>query len=116
MVTRKPSVLIYCDGADGDCLNEVLCGIEEEGVPYEVQERRGGLDELAHSAARESVLGSGIGMTEDGLAMQMAALPLGRNVFELARPSFAQCRALGANAARAVKRRPFVELTEEESR
>ena len=111
MIARKPCVLVYCREADEDLLLEVLAGIEEEGVPYEVAAREESLDELAYLAAKESVLGSGIGMEGQRVAMQMAALPLGRNVFELARPTFAQCRLIGSNSARAVKRCPFRSLT-----
>ena len=39
--------------------------------------------------------------------MQMAKLPKGKNVFELNDPRFWQCRNLGANSARAVKKMPF---------
>ena len=111
MVTRRPAVFIFCQGADEDYLSEILAGIEEEGVPAEVQERTGSLDELAFLAAKESVLGSGIGMVGRRSAMQMASLPLGRNVFEISEPSFENCRILGANSARAVKRCSFVPLT-----
>ena len=41
------------------------------------------------------------------IAMQMAKLPKGKNVFELNDPRFWQCRNLGANSARAVKKMPF---------
>ena len=110
MVVNKPSVLIYVSSPDQDLLKEVLAGIEEEGVPFEVKEQEGDLDALACKAAAESVLGSGIGMTGNRLAMQMAGLPKGKNVFELISPGFAQCRNLGANSARAVKKLPFKEI------
>ena len=41
------------------------------------------------------------------LAMQMQHVPKGKNVFELNAPSFRQCRNLGANSARAIKKMPF---------
>ena len=68
---------------------------------------RGNLDELAYEAAKESMLGSGIGVTGQRAAMQMARLPMGKNVFELNAPRFWQCRNLGSNSARAVKKMPF---------
>ncbi len=46
-------------------------------------------------------------MTGNRLAMQMQRLPKGKNVFELCAPSFWQCRNLGANSARAIKKMPF---------
>lgn len=110
MVVNKPSVLIYADHADEDYLKEVCAGIEEEGVLYEVIPSQGELDELAYRAAEESMLGSGIGICQRRLAMQMRQLPRGRNVFELNQPMFWQCRALGANSARAVKKMPFKDI------
>ena len=74
---------------------------------FEVHERAGELDDLAHEAAEDSMLGSGIGMSGQRIAMQMRRLPKGHNVFELNAPRFWQCRNLGANSARAVKKMPF---------
>ena len=100
MVVNKPTIIIYTQEADSDLLHEVCSGIEEEGLLFEVHEKSGELDELAHAAAEDSMLGSGI-------AMQMRRLPKGHNVFELNAPRFWQCRNLGANSARAVKKMPF---------
>lgn len=107
MVVNKPTIIIYTREADEDLLREICAGIEEEGVLYEIRPREGGLDQLAYEAARESMLGSGIGITGQRIAMQMERLPEGRNVFELDHPRFWQCRNLGSNSARAVKKMPF---------
>ena len=111
MIVSKPSIIIYTDHADPDLLREVLAGIEEEGVLYQVTEKTGDLDTLAWEAAKDSMLGCGIGMTDRLLAMQMTGLPLRKNVFELNGPAFRQCRILGANSARAIKKQPFKEKT-----
>ena len=94
-------------------VREVCAGIEEEGVLYQVTSREGDLDTLAYEAACESMLGSGIGIRGVRLAMQMQRLPKGKNVFELNAPSFRQCRNLGANSARAIKKMPFKPIYEE---
>lgn len=107
MVVRKPAIIIYASEPDQDLLHEVISGIEEEGVLYQLQLRDGSLDELAHEAAKESVLGAGIGVCGSRLAMQMQRVPKGKNVFELDHPQFWQCRNLGANSARAIKKMPF---------
>lgn len=114
MVVNKPAIIIYTQEADEDLLREVCAGIEEEGLLYEVHSAEGSLDELAFEAAADSMLGSGIGMTGQQIAMQMTRLPKGHNVFELIAPRFWQCRRLGANSARAVKKLPFKELYLEE--
>lgn len=115
MVVNKPAIIIYVRDADEDLLREVCAGIEEEGVLYQVLSREGDLDALAYEAAKESMLGSGIGITGTRLAMQMQRLPEGKNVFELCAPSFWQCRNLGANSARAIKKMPFKPIYSEKS-
>lgn len=110
MIVQKPAILIYRRNPDQDYLREVCAGIEEEGVLYEVRQREECLDELAYLAAAESMLGVGIGIDGERIAMQMSRLPKGRNVFELDTPRFWQCRNLGANSARAVKKMPFKQL------
>lgn len=107
MVVNKPTIIIYSREPDEDLLREVCAGIEEEGVLYQVLSREGDLDTLAYEAAKESMLGSGIGISGTRLAMQMQRLPRGNNVFELNAPAFWQCRNLGANSARAIKKMPF---------
>ncbi|WP_274422123.1 glycerol dehydratase reactivase beta/small subunit family protein [Blautia sp. XA-2221] len=107
MIVKKPTVIIYTRDPDEDFLREICAGIEEEGVLYEIHSRDTGMDELAFEAAKDSMLGSGIGIEEQRIAMQMAKLPRGKNVFELNNPRFWQCRNLGANSARAVKKMPF---------
>lgn len=115
MVVNKPTIIIYCSQPDEDLLREVCAGIEEEGVLYRVQSREGDLDTLAYEAAKESMLGSGIGMKGRRLAMQMQHLEKGHNVFELHAPRFWQCRNLGANSARAIKKMPFKPVTGDEN-
>lgn len=112
MVVNRPAIIIYCSGADDDYLREICAGIEEEGVLYQIVERTGDLNTLAFEAAQESMLGSGIGIAGKRIAMQMQRIPKGRNVFELHAPTFAQCRFLGANSARAIKKQPFKPIYE----
>ena len=105
--------MIYVRDADEDFLREVCAGIEEEGVLYQIQSHEGDLDTLAYDAANASMLGSGIGIHGARLAMQMQRLPKRQNVFELDTPTFRQCRNLGANSARAIKKLPFKEIYKE---
>lgn len=107
MVINRPEILIFTREPDEDFLREVCAGIEEEGVPFRTMARDDDLDSLAYEAAAESILGVGIAVCGDCLALQMEHLPKGKNVFELNHPRFWQCRNLGANSARAVKKLPF---------
>lgn len=115
MVVNRPTILIYVNQPDEDYLKEVCAGIEEEGVLWQVRRMEEDMDQLAYTAARESMLGSGIGICGHRLAMQMNRLPKGHNVFELDSPSLGQCRKLGANSARAVKMMPFKNIFGDES-
>lgn len=108
MVVNKPTIIIYTQEADSDLLHEVCSGIEEEGLLFEVHENPGSWDELAHAAAEDSMLGIGDRMSGQRIAMQMRqGFQNEHNVFELNAPRFWQCRNLGANSARAVKKMPF---------
>lgn len=107
MVVNKPAIIIYCYEADEDYLREICAGIEEEGVLFQIAYKEGDVDLLAYEAAGESMLGTGIGIEGRRIAMQMQSVPKGKNVFELHAPLFWQCRNLGANSARAIKKMPF---------
>ncbi|MCC5910638.1 MAG: glycerol dehydratase reactivase beta/small subunit family protein [Clostridiaceae bacterium] len=90
--------------------NEVLWGIEEEGVPYSI----GTLDkekaiELSYDAAMTSPLEVGVGFGEDGyVTLHSSKLKQDK---PLLRFNFKEephkMRALGVNAARLVKGIPF---------
>lgn len=111
MMINRPSILIFAINPDSKLLKEILAGIEEEGVLYDIIKESGkDLDTLAYEAAGESVLGAGIGILEHRLALTLRNMPKGNNVFQIEKPSLGQGRNLGANAARAVKRMPFKEL------
>ena len=48
MVVNKPTIIIYTNDPDQEFLHEICSGIEEEGLLYEIHERAGELDDLAH--------------------------------------------------------------------
>lgn len=107
MVVNKPAVLLYCHEPDVDYLKEICAGIEEEGVLFQILNKEDDMDSLAYQAAKDSMLGVGIGIAGRRIAMQMNHVPKGKNIFELHAPAFWQCRNLGANSARAIKKMPF---------
>lgn len=105
MVSRRPAVFIYTYQPDKTMLREIRAGIEEEGVFSEVYEMpEQNVDELAYEAARDSVLGSGIGLSGSDAALQMFRLPKGKNVIKVHFPDAGTCRNLGADSARVVKK------------
>ena len=130
----RPSVLIIkVPSAADDVINEILFGIEEEGVPAEVSNDRSGLEReprgetglpndrisphdsalatnLAKLAADASALDVGIGASSSEVAVHHRDLPSEKPLFLLRveELTLATLRALGANAARLVKGNPLV--------
>ncbi len=108
MMVKKPSIFIYTASPDAAVLKEVCAGIEEEGVFYELTETNlDGLSELAWHAANDSMLGSGIGVKGTAVELQMRGMQKGKPIESYDSPSKEQCRKLGANSARAIKKMSF---------
>lgn len=107
MTGKRPGIFIYSNEGDSGILKEICAGIEEEGLFYEMIEKKGGIKELAFQAAADSKLGCGIGIRKNHVAMQMQPLPEETPIFFIESPTPAQGRALGANSAKGVKRLPF---------
>ena len=108
MIVKRPSIFIYTNNPDGDCLKEICAGIEEEGVFFEVFGKETlSISELAFNAANDSMLGSGIGVSGKTVALQMKGISKGKNVEEFSSPSFEECRNIGANSARIIKKMPL---------
>lgn len=108
-----PSIKLFvASGFNGTQeLRELLCGVEEEGVPCEVEAAgEGGAVALAHRAAGASVLGVGLGLDGAGqAAAHYNKLPADKPLFTLNyRLDGGKLRDLAANAARLVKGMPFV--------
>lgn len=111
---RIPSIKIYFDKNRIKEVNfkELLLGIEEEGIPYEVH----GCDDnnavaLGYKASLDSNLGVGLGVSEDSMVLHYNKLEEDCPIYTVsANSSLAKIRALGANAARLVIRMPFKEI------
>lgn len=110
----KPDIRV-CHGRNSACyqvVSEVLHGIEEEGIPFSIEEMDDSNPvELAFRGAELSHLGVGIGITEDEVVLHFIKLKEDQPIFRI--PSYsdeAKLRAIGSNAARLVKRMPFKNL------
>lgn len=104
----KPAINVYYSSEikDISVFDELLFGIEEEGIPYEVRgQGEGNSLELSYKAAQESRLAVGIGIHLCG------KITLTFNKLKKAEPLFdsnlgcgeSSLRNLGANAGRLVK-------------
>lgn len=108
MIIKKPSIFIYVNNPKTTVLKEICAGIEEEGVFYDVKNMESAsLDELAWNAANDSMLGSGIGILGSSIALQLRGVPKGKTVESYEQAEKSQCRKLGANSARAIKKLTF---------
>ena len=101
----KPEIKVYYNknSVNKSIVTQVLLGIEEEGLPYSLEEKNNKAAEVSH-------LGVGIGI---GDSIVLHYIKLKENA-----PLFSVClqddentlRAIGANAARLVKRMPFKDI------
>lgn len=113
-MNNKPAILILSgsSAAARGLTEPVLWGIEEEGIPYEIQNAGNeSTTELAKQAANGSALNVGIAISEAGeIALHHRDLPAGAPLFALSAGSLQSrdLRRLGTNAARLVKRQPLV--------
>lgn len=103
---NKPSIYIYVSRPNNSLLTEIVSGIEEEGVLYQIfkKESEDGLL-LAYDAANASTLGIGISLIENLGVLQLQKFPMDTPLFKIKASS--EFRNLGTNAARAVKGLPF---------
>ncbi len=114
----KPKVVITTNvSLESPVIEALSFGLEEEGIPFEVQTGQTSADApaLAHAAAESSRLGVGIGVDTTGwVAVQHAKLPaekpylLAESWQLVAEPRLA--RAMGQNAARLVKGQPMKQM------
>lgn len=110
MIIKRPSIFIYTHEADSTVVKDVCAGIEEEGIFYDVTEMPDTcMEKLAYKAARDSMLGSGVGIYGTAVCLKMRGLEKGRNIESYLEPTRAQCRCVGSNSARAIKKLPFKE-------
>lgn len=110
---RKPLIHFYCaPQADRGLLREVELGMEEEGIPWKLTQQADGCAlELAWEAAKSSNLEVGIGADGQELVLHYNKLELEQPLFRIsAQAGPVQARALGANAARLVKKLPLKAL------
>lgn len=111
-VVSKPAIYFHADkNADPDCIKQVLFGIEEEGIPCELEIMP--LKEEVQAAFRasaSSLLLVGITLKNDHLVIHYRNLPPDKPLFSEYRfcaASLEKQRNMGMNAARLVKGVPF---------
>ncbi len=114
MNKNRPTIKLYYSSKINDInyLSDLFWGIEEEGIPYDIES----IDEesaitSSYKAANDSRLDVGIGIDSNGLVvLHYVKLKSDKPLFEVnISKERDKLRALGANAARLVKGMPFKE-------
>lgn len=110
----KPEIKVFHvkNAVPKDVITEILLGIEEEGLPYSVEEKDPDTAlYLAYQAAEASHLGVGIGIDSSEIVLHHIKLKEDEPLFSIsAQNTEENYRSLGANAARVIKRMPFKAL------
>lgn len=110
---HRPAVWVLLSRANAADLQPVFWGLEEEGIPAEVEEwSQGDAIALAKEAAHMSPLNVGIAVdgVKADLVLHHRDLPAGQPMFvlNLREIDSRKLRRLGVNAARLVKGEPLV--------
>jgi hypothetical protein len=109
----RPSIKVYYDAnaVQPEKLTNLLLGIEEEGIPYDLAGvSESDVFEIGFKACNDSRLGVGIGVSEKKLILHFEKLKKKRPIFEIGSFEKENYRILGSNAARLVKKMPFKEF------
>lgn len=108
----RPTVHVRCaEDASQEVLRQLQYGMEEEGIPWEVETGTGDALSLAWEAARSSRLEVGVGLDRQALILHYSKLEREQPLFRISADSGVETvRALGANAARLVKKLPLKAL------
>ncbi|MGL4913880.1 MAG: glycerol dehydratase reactivase beta/small subunit family protein [Romboutsia sp.] len=113
-LSNKPSIKIYFDDSciSQDKFKEIMLGIEEEGIPYEIKGcSESDVINLGYEASLDSNLGVGIGVSKDTIILHYNKLEKNSPLYTIKTSSnSSKMRALGSNAARLVIKMPFKDM------
>ena len=108
--TKIPTILIH---VTPDCpkniSQEIMWGIEEEGIPCELEELRfEDITKEGHSSASLSLLDVGVASDGQHIVAHYSKLPIDNPMFSQKIINQEQVRTIGKNIARFVKGIPFI--------
>lgn len=106
----RPCIVVVTDKPDKNILKQLLAGIEEEGIPYEVDTINGDdLLTITHKASVHSRMGVGIGISENRVLLHYSKLKIDKPILDatLKYDIKEVARNVGNNAARLYKIMPF---------
>lgn len=108
----KPNIrVLISPDASQAALRQLAYGMEEEGIPWEQGTKEGAdASAMAWEAAQASRLEVGLGLDKQFAVLHYAKLDQNRPLYRVSARQAGQVRALGANAARLVKKLPLKPL------
>ena len=109
----RPCIVVVTDKPNKIILKQLLAGIEEEGIPYEVNTVNGDqLLKITHKAALYSRMGVGIGINKNRVMLHYSKLKVDKPIFDGNLDAFIKetARYIGNNAARLYKIMPFKDM------
>lgn len=112
--SNRPTIIINIHHTiDEKCLENILFGIEEEGIPFLIKETdNSNAVHSAYDASKESRLSVGIGCNQNEVVVHYKNLKMEKYLFKVSNyesKSKELMRNLGSNAARLVKGEIFKE-------
>lgn len=113
MEQERPVIQLFFDekSAASETIQQVVYGMEEEGVPCETSPMSGSALELAVKASHASRLEVGLGVDGTAVMLHYSKLEPDAPLFQVyGNDSLENLRSIGANAARLVKKQPFKAL------
>ncbi|MBU3178776.1 glycerol dehydratase reactivase beta/small subunit family protein [Clostridium estertheticum] len=111
----RPCIVVVTDKPDKNILKQLLAGIEEEGIPYEVDVVNGDeLLKITHKAAVYSRMGVGIGINQNRVLLHFSKLKVDKPILDAYLNDNIKdtARNIGNNAARLYKIMPFKNMDE----
>lgn len=106
----RPCIVVVTDKPDINILKQLLAGIEEEGIPYEVDAVNGDeLLKITHKAAVYSRMGVGVGINQNRVLLHFSKLKIDKPILDVNLNENIKdiARNIGNNAARLYKIMPF---------
>ncbi len=111
-VLDRPSILVYVEKQQESLLKEILAGIEEEGIPYDLIKKpieKKGFIEKVYLLTHKSRMGIAVGITESRVVLHYNKLKEDKPLLDIKLNFYEKekARIIGSNAARLYKTMPF---------
>lgn len=109
----KPCINVITDSVDNILLKNVLAGIEEEELPYEIFNLNNkDLVSTTHKASQQSKLGVAVGFSNNRVIVHYSKLKENNAIIDTSLKDYEinKARKIGNNAARLYKVMPFKDI------